>query len=177
VFTIQADDLLAWIGLSPYRGTAAQGIEFLEARAEKIQHHFGLVEHGVPVIFDATANRRSYRERFLEVYVDCPLEVCIARDPKGIYRNARQGAAGNVPGLQTAYEPPEDPDVGDGWLRCAARCLASSRHRGPISRRSGETRIGRTPPRTQPDYHSGIGEFPGARRTIARHIPLGDAGS
>jgi len=77
-----------------------------------------LTEHGVPVIFDATANRREYRDRarrqiprFLEVYVDCPLETCMARDPKGIYRQAREGAAANVPGLQAAYEPPEAPDV------------------------------------------------------------------
>jgi adenylylsulfate kinase len=77
-----------------------------------------LVGHGVPVIFDATANRRSYRDRarqqiprFLEVYVDCPLETCVARDPKGIYRAAREGAAATVPGLQAAYEPPEKPDL------------------------------------------------------------------
>ena len=77
-----------------------------------------LVEYGVPVIFDATANRREYRDRarqqiprFLEVYVKCPLETCIARDPKGIYRQAVEGAATNVPGLQAAYEPAEAPDV------------------------------------------------------------------
>ncbi len=72
-----------------------------------------LARHGVAVIFDATANRRAHRElarrqipRFLEVYVDTPLEVCMRRDPKGIYREAR-----NVPGLQAAYEPPLDPDL------------------------------------------------------------------
>ena len=72
-----------------------------------------LTRHGVPVIFDATANRRTYRDgarqqipRFLEVYVDCPLETCMSRDPKGIYRKAREGAANTVPGLQAAYEPP-----------------------------------------------------------------------
>lgn len=77
-----------------------------------------LVEHGVPVIFDATANLRVYRDRarqriprFLEVYVECPLETCMARDPKGIYRQAREGAAATVPGVQAAYEPPEAPDV------------------------------------------------------------------
>jgi adenylylsulfate kinase len=77
-----------------------------------------LVQHGVPVIFDATANRRAYREqarsqipRFLEVYVNCPLEICIARDPKGIYRKAREGDAESVPGLQSNYEPPENPDL------------------------------------------------------------------
>ena len=83
-----------------------------------------LVEHGVSVIFDATANRRAYRERarreiprFLEVHVDCSLAVCEARDPKGIYRRAREGKAPNVPGVQAAYEPPLAPDLvvrGDG---------------------------------------------------------------
>jgi adenylylsulfate kinase len=77
-----------------------------------------LVENGISVIFDATANRRAYREkaresipRFIEVFVDCPLEVCMSRDPKGIYRIAREGKAGNVPGIQARYEPPEHPDI------------------------------------------------------------------
>ncbi len=77
-----------------------------------------LCAKGRPVIFDATANRRAYRDRarqriarFAEVYVDCPLEVCEARDPKGLYRRARQGAASTLPGLQTVYEPPLDPEL------------------------------------------------------------------
>lgn len=77
-----------------------------------------LTRHGVPVIFDATANRRRYRDearekipKFIEVYVNCPLETCIARDPKGIYRKAREGEANTVPGLQSAYEPPEKPEL------------------------------------------------------------------
>jgi len=77
-----------------------------------------LTEHGVSVIFDATANRRTYRDRareqipqFLEVYVDCPLAVCVARDPKGIYRKAMEKTATTVPGVQAVYEPPEHPDV------------------------------------------------------------------
>jgi adenylylsulfate kinase len=77
-----------------------------------------LIKHGVSVIFDATANRRTYRDqarrrlvKFLEVYVDCPLEVCIARDPKGIYRQGAEGKTRSVPGLQEPYEAPEKPDV------------------------------------------------------------------
>jgi adenylylsulfate kinase len=77
-----------------------------------------LTRQGVPVIFDATANRRRYREHaraeisaYLEVYVECPLEICMARDPKDIYRSAQEGMATTVPGLQSAYEPPEAPDV------------------------------------------------------------------
>jgi adenylyl-sulfate kinase len=77
-----------------------------------------LTDHGMAVIFDATANLRSYRDkariqisRFIEVFVDTPLEVCIQRDPKGIYRKARIGEASSVPGIQAPYEPPENPDV------------------------------------------------------------------
>jgi len=77
-----------------------------------------LTEHGCAVIFDATANRRAYRDRarktirrFIEVFLDCPLDVCIGRDPKGIYRSGREGQASHVPGLQSAYEPPEHPDI------------------------------------------------------------------
>ncbi|HEY6341885.1 MAG TPA: adenylyl-sulfate kinase [Bryobacteraceae bacterium] len=77
-----------------------------------------LVKHGVPVIFDAAANRCAYRDRarreisrFLEVYVDTPLEVCMARDPKGIYHAAKKGQAATVPGLQEPYEPPQSPNL------------------------------------------------------------------
>lgn len=77
-----------------------------------------LVEHGVPVIFDATANRRAYRDRaralighFLEVAVVCPLEVCRQRDRKGIYQRGAEGKSATVPGLQDAYEPPLEPEV------------------------------------------------------------------
>ena len=101
-----------------------------------------LTEHGVPVIFDATGNRRAYRDRarqqiprFLEVYVECPLETCVRRDPKGIYRQASTGAAANVPGLQAEYESPLAPDVlvrGDSEspADAAARVLARLAEKG-----------------------------------------------
>jgi len=77
-----------------------------------------LTGHGVPVLIDATGNRRSFRDRarrkiprFLEVFVECPLTVCIARDPKGIYRRGLEGTASGVPGLSAEYEPPLRPDI------------------------------------------------------------------
>ena len=77
-----------------------------------------LVLNGVPVIVDATANRRAYRDRaraaiprFLEVHVRCPLAVCQARDPKGVYRRGAEGTAQNVPGVSAAYEVPFLPEV------------------------------------------------------------------
>ena len=79
---------------------------------------FLLVSHGVPVIFDATANRRRYRDearrqipQFVEVFVECPLETCMARDPKKIYRQVGEGAASSVPGAQVDYEPPLHPEA------------------------------------------------------------------
>lgn len=77
-----------------------------------------LVAHGVPVIFDATANRREYRNlartlipHFLEVAVMCPLEVCRQRDRKSTYRKATEGTSMTVPGLQESYDPPLTPEV------------------------------------------------------------------
>jgi adenylylsulfate kinase len=77
-----------------------------------------LVRSNVNVIFDATANKRQYRDharalipRFLEAYVRCPLDVCMKRDPKGIYGRAAAGNTDFVPGLQIPYEPPINPEV------------------------------------------------------------------
>ncbi len=48
---------------------------------------------------------------FIEVFVSCPLEVCEQRDPKGLYRKARNGLVPNFTGLDSAYEPPERPEI------------------------------------------------------------------
>ncbi len=48
---------------------------------------------------------------FLETYVDAPLSVCEARDPKGLYRRARAGELRGLTGVDDPYEPPTDPDL------------------------------------------------------------------
>jgi adenylylsulfate kinase len=48
---------------------------------------------------------------FVEVFVDTPLEVCEARDPKGLYKKARAGEISNFTGLDAPYEAPERPEV------------------------------------------------------------------
>jgi len=77
-----------------------------------------IIRSGMNVIFDATANKRVYRKyartlipRFAEVQVTCPLDVCIKRDPKGIFGRAAAGTIGTVPGLQASYEPSLNPEV------------------------------------------------------------------
>lgn len=49
--------------------------------------------------------------RFIEVFVDTPLAVCEARDPKGLYAKARAGLLADFTGISAPYEPPLQPDV------------------------------------------------------------------
>ncbi|MBZ6379245.1 adenylyl-sulfate kinase [Pacificimonas flava] len=48
---------------------------------------------------------------FVEVFVDTPLEVAEERDVKGLYKKAREGKLKNFTGIDSPYEPPEDPDI------------------------------------------------------------------
>jgi len=49
--------------------------------------------------------------RFIEVYVECPLELCEQRDPKGLYQKARQGAIPEFTGISSPYELPLNPEL------------------------------------------------------------------
>jgi adenylylsulfate kinase len=84
-----------------------------------------VTECGVNVFIDATANKRKYRNaarklipQFGEVYIHCPLRVCMDREahrravfsPKGIYDQSKRAGA-NVPGVNIAYEEPFNPIV------------------------------------------------------------------
>jgi len=86
-----------------------------------------LNRNGVNVLIDATGNRRRYRERarnliseFMEVYVKCPIELCMEREgrrrerwgaPEAIYEKAFKGVSGTVPGVGVPYEEPLNPEV------------------------------------------------------------------
>jgi len=78
------------------------------------------VESGLIVLVSFISTFRSERRmarelfqdgEFLEVYVDTPLEVCEARDPKGLYRKARAGLIANFTGIDSGYEPPEKAEL------------------------------------------------------------------
>lgn len=60
------------------------------------------------------ARRNKSREEigeFIEVYVECPVEVCIKRDVKGMYKKALAGEIKNFTGVDDPYEPPEHPEL------------------------------------------------------------------
>ena len=50
-------------------------------------------------------------DRFVEVFVDCPLEVCEERDTKGLYKKARAGEIKEFTGISAPYESPLNPEV------------------------------------------------------------------
>ncbi len=50
-------------------------------------------------------------ERFLEIYLSAPVEVCAQRDRSGLYKLAAAGQVKALPGVNTRYEPPENPDL------------------------------------------------------------------
>lgn len=50
-------------------------------------------------------------ESFIEVFVDTPLVECERRDPKGLYKKAREGLIKNFTGIDSIYEPPLAPDI------------------------------------------------------------------
>ena len=54
---------------------------------------------------------RVGQDRFIEVFVDTPLEICEARDPKGLYKKARAGELRNFTGIDAVYEAPESPEI------------------------------------------------------------------
>jgi bifunctional enzyme CysN/CysC len=53
----------------------------------------------------------TQRSRFCEVYIDTPFDIAESRDPKGLYAKARRGELQNFTGIDSPYEPPEEPDV------------------------------------------------------------------
>jgi bifunctional enzyme CysN/CysC len=79
-----------------------------------------MVDAGLIVLVCAISPYRNDREmvrqlfedgEFQEVFVNTPLEECEARDPKGLYKKARQGEIPNFTGISAPYEPPRSPEI------------------------------------------------------------------
>src|SRR5699024_339189 len=65
-----------------------------------------------PFIEDREIARQLFEaDEFIEVYVKCPIETCEARDPKGLYRKAREGIIPEFTGISSPYEAPTQPEI------------------------------------------------------------------
>ncbi len=79
-----------------------------------------LMEAGIITICAFISPYNSDRQRvrkivpegdFIETFIDCPLEECERRDPKGLYKKARSGLIKNFTGIDDPFEMPADPEV------------------------------------------------------------------
>ncbi len=97
--------------------TAADRVENIRRVAEvaRLFTDAGLIVL-VSFISPFRSERQMARElmgegEFFEIFVDAPLDLCERRDPKGLYRKARAGELPNFTGIDSPYEPPEQPDL------------------------------------------------------------------
>jgi bifunctional enzyme CysN/CysC len=106
-----------------------------------------MVQAGLIVIVSFISPFRSERRmarslfgegEFMEIYLDTPLDVCEARDPKGLYKLARAGKLPNLTGIGSPYEPPEHAELVLAGTRppqvLAEEVLATLARRGVLSR-------------------------------------------
>ncbi len=77
-----------------------------------------LVKNGIITIIPLISPYRETREfarkeipNFVEIYTKSSIEVCIKRDPKGLYKKAMAGEIQNMTGLQSPYEEPQNPEL------------------------------------------------------------------
>jgi adenylyl-sulfate kinase len=105
------------------RTNLSQGLGFSREDRDTNIRRIGFVaqllsRNGIIVVVAAISPYRDTREEvkakianFVEVFVDCPIEVLASRDVKGLYKKALAGEVGNFTGISDPYEPPVHPDV------------------------------------------------------------------
>ena len=105
------------------RQNLCKGLGYSKEDRDTNIRRIGLVAHlltrnGVAVVVAAIAPYRAVRDEnralignYVEVHVDCPLEVLKARDPKGLYEKALRGEIRHFTGIDDPYERPEHPEV------------------------------------------------------------------
>jgi adenylylsulfate kinase len=65
-----------------------------------------------PFVADRELVRKMFEpEEFIEIYLECPIGVCEDRDPKGLYKKARNGEIADFTGISSPYEPPIHPEI------------------------------------------------------------------
>lgn len=140
---------------SEFRQNISQGLGF--SRADRIANvrRLGyvaklLTRNGVSVVATSISPYREVRDevrrmigRFVEVYAECPLEVCESRDRDGLYHRARMGLIDDFTGISEPYEPPLDPELvlhteGEAPEASAARVIRRLEELGYLERGHGD---------------------------------------
>ena len=146
------------------RTNLSQGLGFSRADRDTNVRRIGwvcelLTRNEVVAIAAAISPYRSVREevrgrigRFVEVYLDAPVEVLALRDPKGLYRKVQAGKITSFTGIDDPYEPPLNPEVTcqtDGRetpAQSAARVITKLEELGYLLAMTASTSNGPRPP-------------------------------
>ncbi|HYB43511.1 MAG TPA: adenylyl-sulfate kinase [Candidatus Methylomirabilis sp.] len=142
VMVLDGDEVRTWL-------TAGLGFS-REDREENMRRiaHLAMFQNrsGVATITAAISpyqrardDARRVIERFVEVYVECPLSVCEERDVKGLYKKARRGEVLHFTGVSDPYEVPAAPEVvvrtdRESKEECVARIMARVEEFGHLPR-------------------------------------------
>src|SRR5579872_5628312 len=120
---LEADAKVELLDGDIVRTNLSQGLGFSREDRDINIRRIGFVaellsRNGIIVVVAAISPYRETREEvkskirnFLEVFVDCPVEVLAQRDVKGLYKKALAGEVTNFTGISDPYEPPRNPDV------------------------------------------------------------------
>ncbi len=142
-YILDGDNLRA--GLNSDLGFTEQDRGENQRRVAEVARLF--VDAGMVAIVATISPRQEMREkarqtigpaRFIEIFIDTPKQVCEQRDPKQLYKNARQGLVRNFTGIDSQYEPPAEPDLQLDTTAlsidaCADRIIALLAERGIVS--------------------------------------------
>lgn len=113
-----------------------------------------LTDSGILTVTATISPYRSVREaarrtlkHFAEIYVKCPLEVCVQRDVKGLYRKALAGEIEQFTGVSDPFEEPDAPDVvvetdKESIIECVARIVAYLSKSGKMARSAEQPMLG-----------------------------------
>ena len=141
------------------RQNLSQGLGFSKEDRDTNIRRIGFVcqlltRNGVVAIASAISPYREVRDenrrrigRFVEVYVEAPLEVLMERDVKGLYKKALAGEIPNFTGISDPYEPPLNPEIG---LHPQGRGRRGRLHRRGAGRGGGPPPLPRLPVRENP---------------------------
>jgi adenylyl-sulfate kinase len=114
VENLDADEIRA--NLSPDLGYTAEARDINTKRLAFMGKI--MARNGVCTLVAAVSSLRSFRDRardwvdqFVEVWVNCPVDECQKRDPKGLYAKAERGEISDIAGLHQPYEEPQNPEL------------------------------------------------------------------
>lgn len=136
-----------WLDGDLIRANFSQELGFSKRDRDINVRRLGFISHllnknGIVSVVAAISPYREVRDTnrrllgsYLEVFCDCPLDVLVQRDPKGLYKRALAGEIPNFTGVSDPYESPLDPDVHvrtdqESVEKSYARVMANLRGRG-----------------------------------------------